>query len=113
MPSGPQLELSGIVTRAAMQIFAHVQARQQQQQHAAERTAKTSAAHLGDISAISRQERSMADARQRWAVSVSSLQIYNEAISDLLAPPDRSGPLQVHVAPPRVRCILQACTRLY
>ena len=28
MPSGPQLELSGIVTRAAMQIFAHVQARQ-------------------------------------------------------------------------------------
>ena len=109
MPSGPQLELSGIVTRAAMQIFAHVQARQHHSMAVTtparggkNRRGQRRPPHLGDISAISRQERSKADARQRWAVSVSSLQIYNEAISDLLAPPDRSGPLQVHVAPPRV-----------
>ncbi len=60
MPSGPQLELSGIVTRAAMQIFAHVQARQHRSMAVttaarggknSEDLSGTPRRYLGDISA--------------------------------------------------------------
>ena len=68
----PQLELSGIVTRAALQIFATV------------------------------DERRAADAARsmQFAVSLSSLQIYQESTSDLLADPAHSPPLQVREDPP-------------
>ena len=68
----PQLELSGIVTRAALQIFATV------------------------------DERRAADAARsmQFAVSLSSLQIYQESTSDLLADPAHSPPLQVRETPP-------------
>ena len=67
----PQLELSGIVTRAALQIFATV------------------------------DERRAADAARsmQFAVSLSSLQIYQESTSDLLADPAHSPPLQVREDP--------------
>ena len=67
----PQLELSGIVTRAALQIFATV------------------------------DERRAADAARsmQFAVSLSSLQIYQESASDLLADPAHSPPLQVREDP--------------
>ena len=65
--SQPQLELSGIITRAAMQIFAHAEARPGCQ----------------------------------LAVTLSSLQIYQESISDLLGGRPASPSLQVREDPAR------------
>jgi len=65
LPLQPQLELSGIVTRAAVQIFAHAE-----------------------------ELRARGDPR-RFRVTLSSLQIWQEAISDLLGERGVSGPLAV------------------
>ena len=67
----PQLELSGIVTRAAMQIFAHADELRQR----------------GDGTQV--------------RVLISSLQIWQEAISDLLGERRSSGPLTVREDPER------------
>lgn len=70
----PQLELSGIVTRAAMQIFSRIQELQ----------------------------RDAGNGRHRFRVTLSSLQIWQEAISDLLGGPDaRAASLQVREDPSR------------
>ena len=66
--SQPQLELSGIITRAAMQIFAYAEAR---------------------------------PAGCKLAVSLSSLQIYQESISDLLLRDGRAASLAVREDPAR------------
>ena len=67
----PQLELSGIVTRAALQIFAHAE-----------------------------ELKRNGDSR-RFRVTLSSLQIWQEAVSDLLGERGLSGPLNVREDPER------------
>jgi hypothetical protein len=67
----PQLELSGLVTRAAMQVFAHA------------------------------EELRRRDDGRRMRVTLSSLQIWQEAISDLLGERGASGPLAIREDPER------------
>ena len=71
LPLQPQLELSGMVTRAAVQIFAQVE-----------------------------ELRARGDGR-RFRVTLSSLQIWQEAISDLLGERGVSGPLSIREDPER------------
>ena len=71
LPLQPHLELSGIIPRAAMQIFAHIDDLRER----------------GDKTEVK--------------VLISSLQIWNEAISDLLGERRRSGPLTLREDPVR------------
>ena len=70
-PLQPQVDLSGVVTRAAMQIFEH-----------------------GD-------ELAQRGGARRLRVTISSLQLWQESVSDLLGERRVSGPLSIHEDPGR------------